>query len=60
MSKPKTLAALFTLLTAGLVTACDPAAAVLDGFRRPSTICTDLGDASCPKPIVHPDDIAPN
>lgn len=60
MSKPKTLAALFILFTAGLVTACDPAASVLDGFRRPTAVCTDLGDGHCPKPIVNPDDIARN
>jgi hypothetical protein len=60
MPNSKPLAALFALLTASLLSACDPAAAVLQGFRRPTALCNDVGDASCPPPIVNPDDLAPN
>jgi hypothetical protein len=58
MSKPKPMFALLALFTATLVSACDPAASLLDTFCGPTSLCTDMNDARCPRP--NPDDIKPN
>lgn len=61
MSKSKLATAMLMLLTAGLVSACDPTAAVLDAYGGPTSLCTNAGDARCPRPpVVDPDDIKPN
>ena len=58
MSKHKSITALFCLLTAALVSACDPTAAVFDSIGRPTAVCTDIGDGHCPRPpVTPPDDI---
>jgi hypothetical protein len=61
MSKHQSIATLcFCLLTAAFVSACDPAASVLESVRRPTSLCTDMGDGHCPHPNTNPDDIKPN
>lgn len=61
MSTRKPLVAMLTLLTAGLVSACDPAASVLDAYGGPTDLCTKAGEARCPRPpVVDPDDLGPN
>ena len=61
MSKHSSIATLFCLLTAALVSACDPAAAVLDSTGRATSLCTDKGEGHCPRPpVTHPDDIKPS
>jgi hypothetical protein len=53
MSKTKPIVLLLTL-TAALLSACDPAASVLDTVGGPRSMCTDTGTDRCRPPSPDP------